>query len=435
MAVWGTRATAKASVFFRRDTELKGALRMPGAHIAGNLDLSGAKVSAVGPTAIDLENAMIDGDLELRATFPPGDALPRADGAAADLAGPRMFVASGRRRPGGRLSLINLDNAHVGNRLRIFYAQLDLADEFGASPPVQGDANDYRAVSGVGLKVDSGFEFHHVTKQAGVWLLGANLGILLDDLESWRRHAVGNRFDGMTYGRIATESPHTFEDRRDWLLTQAEVDLKADPLTQRGGFKSQPWTFAAEAIEKSGRAEDARRLRLEAESQSDRGRPHDLNRAIRYLYWLFAGYGYSFRRLVWSAVAVFALGYLAAAFGADRNEFCAAKDDALKDVLPAGAHLCPTPGAVPKRINNPLWKVELSEVVDLKGKQADYPALYPLLYALENEIPGYSLDQKSYWRPAYGSRTNFFLSLQYTLGFLASAGIIAHFGSKLIRGE
>jgi hypothetical protein len=434
-ALWGTRATAKGSVFFRRNTVLEGALRMAGAHVAGNLDLSGASISAVGSTAIDLENAAIDGDLELRATFPPGEAMPRADSGTVDLADERMFRVRGQRMAQGRLRLINLDNAHIGNRLRIFYARLKLVDETGATWSREGDANDYRALSGVGLKVDSGFEFHHVEKQAGVWLLGANLGILVDDLGSWLESDGENRFDGMIYGRIATESPHTFKDRRDWLLSQAEVDLKADPSSGRGGFKLQPWTFAAEALEKSGRAEDARLLRMEAEGQRDRGDPDGVMRLLRFFYWLFAGYGYSFRRLVWTAVLVFALGYLAAASGAYRNEFCVANGDALKNSPPAGGGLCPMPGASLERMNNPFWKVEIAEILDLKGKKADYPALYPLLYALENEIPGYSLDQKSFWRPAYGSLTNFLLSLQYTLGFLASAAILAHFGSKLIRGS
>ena len=436
-AVWGTRAVAKGSIFFRRETTLEGALLMQGAHIAGNLDLSGARISAVGATAVDLENAAIDGDLELRAFFPPGEPMPRADGDR-DMQGHACWlqVHGKRLRSGGRLRLINLDNAHVGNRLRIVCARLEIEDESGATPPRQSDRDDNRALSGVGLKVDSGFEFHHVVKDAGVWLLGATLGILVDDLLSWGNRVGRNRFDGLTYGRIATESPHTFEDRRSWLLTQDRVDLKT--LDGRGGFKSQPWTFTADALQKSGRAEDSRRLSMEAEWQRDRGDPGALTRLPRFLYWLFAGYGYSFRRLVLTAVAVCLFGYLAAVRGVLHNEFCVANPGVA---FPGQSAPSACPSALPgqKKAHLELgdlfvWKVEFGEVFPSNDKKDDYPALYPLLYALENEIPGYSLDQKSFWRPAYGSVTNLLLSLQYTLGFLASAGIIAHFGSKLIRG-
>jgi hypothetical protein len=408
VAVWGDRATCKGSVFFCGGTRLTGALRLPSSRIAGSVNLSGGEFVTEGSEVVNLVNSEIEGDLEMRSIYPTGAAIPLPN----QPGGPpeRQFVVTGRASR--NMPLVRLDNAHIANRARIIGAKFTLNGNDGSQLD-DAEASKYCCLSAFGLRVDAGFMFHHVEKRGGVWLLGARLGTLADDPKSWGGEFSGNRFDGMTYGRIAVESPQTWQERKSWLLTQSRTDLRlaADARAKdAGGLKTQPWSFAADMLDKCGRPEDARRLRIETEKQVDKATPWQdvVTLAWRWVYRLFTGYGYAFRNLLCVYVVVWLFGSLCAYWGDPQKQFCVAKPEMLSAADKTSSCAAPDQG---------------------------YPAFSPFIYALENQVPGFSVDQKTYWRPKFGSWIEWALRIQYGLGFVLSAGILAHIGSKLFRAD
>jgi hypothetical protein len=439
IAIFGERMKTDGAVFIRRGCRVLGELRMQAADIGGDLDLAGTQFVAAVRIAIDLTAARIGGDLELSSYYrgglprrrhsiavPLADAYLRRLGVLAQPTQPApdppeildCFIARGR---------VILDNATVEVRLRLIGASIFFHDhDVGAGPRA--------ALSCVGVVVKGGFFFHDVRADPntadrrgieGVSLLGAKVGTLVDDPESWQSGRGRHRFDGFVYDRIADESRR--DDRRAWLETQRPVDLGEGPEPRIGGLREQPWEQAATALEASGELEAARDVRIA--QQRLKTKSGDLPRKVWALPWDFVSrYGLDKGRLTLITLLIWFVATLDCRYLAERGGIHATDEKSL----PPRYEACfSDPKATGEFLGWPMAYCSKFKYVD--PKHGDYTPFYPLLYSVDNLVPVIDLGQKKAWTwdPRIG--VAWFLMFEYLWGAVIGSALAALLGSYLLR--
>jgi hypothetical protein len=337
-----------------------GEVSLAGAEIAGQLACDGARLANPGGLALNLQRAVIAGDVFLRAQ----GALP--------------FACEGE---------LHLSGAAIGG-------QLDLAGARLANP-------GGHALSAPRLQVGAEFFWQDVTVAAGgVHMPSAHVGDLVDDLASWPGEGR-SYLDGFTYDRITRNAPVDAETRLLWLSRLA---------TQEGRFLPQPYSQCAAVLARMGHEAEARRIMEDqtrrkglARRAARRARGDRLAQPLAAFDWLWdraayliVGYGYQpFRSLAWLlalSLAAATLGHLAWTEGsmAPNSDLVVAtegwQDLLTRDCLPA-----PVPGC----IANPAAAWSSTD-----GAGVDWESFHPLAYGTDVVIPVLEFGQTASWSPS-----------------------------------
>lgn len=255
----------------------RGADRLLGARISGNLDCDGAVVTAAGGPGLNLERVAVGGNLYLRGAHAGGHAP-----AGVILVGARVT---------GQVSATGATFSSTGG------------------PAVLGDG-----VQCGDVFINSGFSAHGSADHGAVRLVGARIGGHLDCTDGqalvdgagalaldlrfasvgamlrlpWSfasPGAVGNpsglmAFDGLTY-----PTPPVGMDRVEWTVVLAD---------RTPSYTAQPYQQLAGAYRAAGREDDARRVLIA--QQRDLFHRGDLRGLARLRHWalgVLLGYGYS----------------------------------------------------------------------------------------------------------------------------------------------
>lgn len=218
-----------------------GEVRLPGAHIGGNLNADGGQLENKNGMALHCRSAEIKGNLFLRYGF-------RAKGE------------------------VDLYGARVAGDLDCSHAHFENTD---------GDALrcDRTIIGGT-------FIFRKVATVSGrISLVAAHVGTLVDDLESYPP-APGLVLDGFRYDRVVAEAPIDAASVITWLKKQPFDHLHKE-------FKPQPWEQAIKLLREMGHEEHAKLVAIEKQKQLRRAKKIKWPGAIfHFLFYVFAGYGY-----------------------------------------------------------------------------------------------------------------------------------------------
>jgi hypothetical protein len=296
---------ADSAVFLDDGFEAAGAVRLLGAHIAGQLSLRGAQLTGTDSDG----NALVAPDLQAHSD---------------------VYLDHGFKAVGA----VRLVGAHIAGQLSMRSARLTGADKGGRAVFA-----DRLHVDGI-VFLDGGFE-----AAGAISLASATLGNLhvgegqelpqLGDATGWQLRDVR--------GAIRNDSTAA----RDW-------------LDQPHRFVAQPWEELAAVYDRNGQPADARRMRYWSAVRSTRHGPW-WSKPGRWLYRVTTGHGYyPLIALVWLAVV------FAAAYGittARHEEFTTATTAIIRDdpdvrtaAIAAGigpGH--PLPGRVKAAWCSPAW--------------------------------------------------------------------------------
>jgi len=200
--------------------------------------------------------------------------------------------------------------------------------------------------------------------------------------------------DGFVYKRIDNESPHTAEDRLEW--------LKRRPPDRQ--FYSQPYLQLATVFKNMGYDEDATKVLIEAN--------HEHGKYVRGWEWWWynvfgwvIGYGQRPGRAFLISLGVIALGYGLVKIGYLRGLMWPTESGLVEATATDGPVTPKGCVVVPK----------------------EYPRFNALIYSLEAFTPLLQLDQNAHWRPnANSGREYRFLGLSWTTGGLLRAYLWFH---------
>ncbi|MFG2891363.1 oxidoreductase [Streptomyces sp. NPDC048248] len=257
-----------------------GRLSLINAHVAGELDLNGARISASGQWAVFAGGLVMGGGIFCQKGFVThgGVRLP-----GAQLSGGLFMQGARLESPGGMALIADNANATVVDMsegfsavgtLRMRGAQIsDLLTLEGATLS-GGDT----ALFGVGMQVGT-FDFSLAARPTGVVdLQGARATVLHDREQSWPEEV---RMDGFVYGSL----------RSGRTSLQGDVAHRLAWIHRNPGYAPQPYEQLAACYRQAGHDDDARTVLLEKQ----RHRRRTLNRPGRvwgYLLDAAVGYGY-----------------------------------------------------------------------------------------------------------------------------------------------
>jgi hypothetical protein len=389
----------KGSVYLTGDFSAQGAVRLPGAHIGGELDCSGASfvnppgkgvphsglaleargidvsgyvflrsIKAVGQ--VQFLNAQIGRNLECNGgtiVNPIQKDLPGSGVAflADDLTVKGSLFFSDGFKANGEVRLLD---AHVGGTFGCEgggFTNLSREDLPGSSRALSADRIHVggsvflgRGVTAIGevrlpraeiggqLACNEG-DFQRAT----VDLTDVSAGTLYDDRARWP--AEGKLLlDGFTYGRINAPRGIDVSQRLAWLALQP-----SNP------FPPRPYLQLAKVLRESGDDNGAQRVLIEMEHRRWRNSMWG-----PVLEWTI-GYGYDPLRAFWWAAGLSAVGW----------------------VLYRRAYR--SGGMVPSE------KDAYAELCGGKPLPPHYPAFSPLVYSVENSLPLVKLGQADKWQP------------------------------------
>jgi len=257
--------TVHGNLFLRDGFHAKGAVRLLGAKIGGNLDCSGGTFENAGKDEKEKKFAL------------------SADGAEVRGA---IFLREGFHAKGA----VRLLGAKIGGVL----------DCSGGT--FENEGKD--ALSADGAEVHGGLFLRQSFRAQGVVRLPmARAGVLIDDKESWPAQGCLD-LEGFVYDNLI--GPDDARSRLEWIERQYPKDKKE----WKGKFRPQPYEQLAAVLRRMGHESDAKKV-LIAKHRSSRkfGR---LGRTMRLANWLFdwtMGYGYRLRRLLYATVFIVFLGY------------------------------------------------------------------------------------------------------------------------------
>ena len=400
------RAQIGGSAFLDEGFSAKGAVRLLGATITGNLSLRGAtlentdKDGAAAGYALSLDRAQIGGSAFLDEGFSAKGAvrLPGADitgnlslsdatlentdkdGAAAGYAlslsgakiGGNAFLNEGFSAKGELRFL----GANITGVLDLRNSTLEHTNKDGVAA---GHALNCQKLTVSGICF-----FEKLAKQpiGDVDLRGMTASDLTDDGSLWPEDGHGDLWlDAFTYKRfVACETEWQF--RKDWLLRQTPVHLKLK-------FAPQPWVQCAKVLREMGHERDARLLLFQMHEARRRALPINWRKPHTICFWKncgrwlgsqmlrwTAGHGY---RPGWSLVWIAGIIFIGAiifssAQSADRM----------------------TPAKERFYLNQArMQEYELSGVLP-----AGYPDFSPFIYSVDVFLPIVSFSQEEHWRPA-----------------------------------
>ena len=211
-----------------------------------------------------------------------------------------------------------------------------------------------------------------------------------DDEDSWKRFEF--ILDGFTYDTFYGHSPTDSDTRLKWLAKRpGKRRLKNGEMADIP-FSPLPYEQAAKVLFDMGQDNDARKILLKKERlQTADKRTQQPRKLLRWLWGVFAGYGYRLRRTAYWMAGFVGLGALlfscADYYGrmAPHQPVVLAHQDYNVAVGRAkGESKCP-------KAKRP------TEVVACLFPE--YPEFHPLVYSADVFIPFFALHQEPYWYP------------------------------------
>lgn len=315
----GGEASFDGVIAAARDDQ--GAVRLPGAHIAGTLSMSNAKLMNDSGPALSAEHIAVDGGMMMDKGFAAfghggmgavripggriGTQLSMRGAALTNHAGPGLFAESltvnadavldfGFSAIGhADLGAVRLSGAHVHGQLSMRGAAL--TNDAGPALSAEG-----LTVGGDAL-LDDGFSAEGCGDSGAVSLAGARVaGKLKVDADSVGRAVAGMKWDidGLVYDGY----PSAGYDQ--WLRLLREGTLAYTP---------QPYQQLASAARAAGHESDARRAVIaQRDDQMKRGKPtHSAKMWARFIKFAL-GYGYQpWRALIGIAALLFVSSMIA----------------------------------------------------------------------------------------------------------------------------
>jgi hypothetical protein len=356
-----------------------GALRLPGADIAGSLICSGAQLNGRDENgyALVADEIRVGGSVLLNEGFSSAGAvrLPSADIV-------RGLVCSGARLSGQ-------DDQGVALRTGgIKVSGIYLNDGFTATGTIWLESAMIRgsAYLAPGKPADgvTGLEAAHAqiagtlnwtptAQVAGrVSLQGAAVGQLIDDWGSGRDNAfwpTGGRLrlDGFTYDRLGGSQPATVNQRLSWIRSQYQPDASrmAAPIA------TQPYEQLAAVYRHAGQDKEARRIAIAR--RSDLRKYGNLSPLARIVNWLLdksIKYGYQTWRAVAGLISLYVIVLILSILTQHHDL-----------ITPVGNVTGLTPAPVATKCAD------------------NYPCFYPAGYAIDTVIPIINVHQAAYWGP------------------------------------
>jgi hypothetical protein len=213
------------------------------AQIAGDLSLRSLTASAT----VDVGGAKIGGQFDCgRATLHGGQDEEGAAQEALNAQGVEVGQDLSLRSVTAT-GTVDLAGARIGGQLNCEGATLNGGQDD------EGTALD--ALNALRLRVTESFLFRNVAKVQGlIDLTAAQVGDLVDDVDSWPDELNSLLLDGFSYDR--TDGPTTFAARQEWLYAGSHW---------YGDFYPQPYTQLARTLRQMGHAGEARRVLMERE--------------------------------------------------------------------------------------------------------------------------------------------------------------------------
>jgi len=351
----GDGLTCMRDLFLRGGTASNDLVRLVGATVHGDFDLTGAKLRGIGQESLMLDGIDVKGSLHF---------------------GPH-FVADGP---------IRLSAAHIGRRL-------DCRGATFKGSFTKGKPN--RAVNMRGATIDGVLDVRGVRLEHVV-LADASARFLEDDVDSWLADVVLN---GFQYQGLAHDSPTDCISRLGWLHKQSPAHLGETEAARL--FCPQPWQQLIRTLRAMGHKADAvevgiafedqlRRIGKVGESPEGTGPlQRKLVRAVsastHWIFGLLAGYGYKpMRLLIWmfAVWGVCALTY----WGAARHSLMGPSNPAIFDK--DAYAMCSSKSEV----GSHNWYL-------CSMLKSEFPSFSPLAYSLDILLPVVNLRQEDNWTP------------------------------------
>lgn len=402
---------------FLRDLYCPGTIRLPGAHIEGNLDCTGATLTN-DDTTLSLEGAYVGGDVFLNDGFEsagPVRLLGIKIGGDLDCSGIKLtgegqalvldraeihggvffhenLTCSGEiRMPGVRIGgnlscsgatfsssgdALSLERVHVGGGAYFDKGFACLGTVGLAGATIGGDLAFFGAFAASvvckNTEVHGDFIWQGIMQpqRACLELIGARVKNLRDDRASWPA-ADNLLLDGLVYEDLTLHQPPGEEefasamygdelelkasDRIQWLMIQSK-DRRREP---------QPWMQFRDLLEKKGDRRGAKHVlyKLHCVQAQENGPP------LRQLKIAFAWLEEVPLRILWSIVLLLAIATGVFSYAG-----------------PQGA-IAPTDAGAYR-----AWKAG-------QPLPSAYPRLNPFIYVLENSLPLVKLGQDDKWAP------------------------------------
>ena len=327
-ALAADKLTTKGSVNLRGGFSAEGGVRLLGANIGGNLDCIGGKFHNLDGKALHADGLTTKGSVNLG----------------------EDFFAKGE---------VRLLGADIGQNLDCIGGNFHNSDKQKYALIVDGG------------NISGGLLWLGTTCEGVVSLAYARANVLVDAPNSWEAGKV--TLDGFTYNRFVNHKD--IESRLRWL------DNRPDGMQ----FSPLPYEQAAKVLFGMGHAHDARKILLEKERlQTKEGEMHWLRKVGRWLWDVFAGYGYRLRYTAAWMLGIIIFG--AVVFGAadwhsnivPTHPVVALSDDYMDKVAPNG-DMRPTQAAPP-----------------------EYPAFNPLVFSVDVFTPSAVFHQEDSWGPRSG---------------------------------
>ncbi|MBG0815697.1 hypothetical protein [Planomonospora sp. ID82291] len=417
-----TNAELRSSLLIEEGVAVEGTLRLAGAHIRGDLRLSGTRWSRPEKESlIAAQGVVVDSVVNLRGLEATGGRLrfrSASVGGVLDARGARLC------NPGG--DALSLQQALVRGPLLLtegFTAQgRVLLNRCGVEGRLDMEGGTFsEGIEAVSATASGGMGLRWAEVPPRVDLTGASTTVLADDAARWPQDTA---ISGFVYDRF--DDAWDWRARRDWLRAMTPFD-------------AGPYEQAARVFRQHGHPAEAEHLLIEQRRQARRapapgGRsPRRRIRDARdLLYGLTVGYGYRPGRVLWL------LGALLVLVGAMMLTPWA--QETLRATDPRGNVY-----AVDGRL------VTVDDVAAPKDGTAtgarrgtrpgpcgdgQVRCFDPLFYTVDTVVPLLSLGQRATWYPEtrspHGSLVSTLLNTAGLLGWLLSTVVVLSF-ARLAR--
>jgi hypothetical protein len=403
-----TNADVRGTVKLADGVAVAGSVRADGAHIRGDLELTGVHLTQPrGRSLISCSGIAVDGDVDLHRMRAEGGGITfwRAtlnggfDATAATLDnpdGPTLRVHRSTVKGSVRLVSGFSSTGYVMLSRSIVEGRLDLTGgSFVCPQPTDRNARG-DALLAVAAAVGGGMALDWRTVSPSVDFTDASTTVLEDDPTRWPDRFL---ISGFTYQRFdqpaggSTTGPWQWAPRVAWLRRQAAYD--AGPFEQAARvFRQHGYTQAAEQILIAQRA-DARRLRR-----------YWPRRVLDAVYGWSVGYGYRPGRVLWLLVLLLTLLSVTFSIPAARAAMRASDDRGVVYTVGDGC------------------------------ASGEVRCFQPVLYAVDTVVPLISLDQRSTWYPdpyvPGGTLLTWLLYMSTVVGWLLSSIFLLSF-TRLAR--
>lgn len=359
------------------------------AHINGDVNLDGARITNQSSYSVRLTQTKVDGSIYV-----------------------------GEHSPGNRFlseGLFTLSHVVLQGRLQIDRATFVWDD------PNQEALREVNpsgaAIELVEARLLGGLAAGWASVKGIIDLTGAESSFLADDPRNW---GDGMRIAGFTFNRFATLSRTQRDLDGVW-----DAQSRSDWLTHQTPFDLGPYEYTAQVMAQRGMRRDSEELLIAGRRQHRRHTREGIRaRASGWSDWLFEvmfGYGYRPARAIFVLVLLFGASAVSAQLAFSEGILRASDDSGniymAQTAIAAsnrGLEMPTTGGTKPTE----------SALLDPCG-QGRVSCFNPILFGADNVIPIVDLDQTSQWRPytetSGGQAFQYWLALLKALGWTFSA--------------